>query len=214
MREVTIKVYRYDELSDAAKAKAREWYRQFEESSFGAFGELYEPIETAAGLLGVSFATRKVRTMGGTDRSEPNIHWNLDYSHLPGASFSGSYRYKARSSRLVAREFPQDAELQRIAGELEKFQRAHGYRLVADIMETDADAHWRSMEIVVFKDLSARMNGSADYTPLLKSLQDFARWIFRYIEVEYQYRTADAQIAEGIRANEYEFRDDGSVYNG
>jgi hypothetical protein len=35
------------------------------------------------------------------------------------------------------------------------------------------------------------------------------RWIYRQLEREYDYQNADAQVDENIRANEYEFYEDG-----
>ena len=54
MTTKTINLFTFDELSDKAKEHAREWWRECEAQDFGGHGELNEPIETAAKLLGIS----------------------------------------------------------------------------------------------------------------------------------------------------------------
>lgn len=36
------------------------------------------------------------------------------------------------------------------------------------------------------------------------------RWIYRALEAEYEYQDSDGQVDETIKANEYEFEEDGS----
>ena len=69
-------VYRLDELSEAAKEKARAWYRE------GAFDHdwfefAYDDFERICEILGVELKTRAVRLMGGGTRQKPCI-WFQD----------------------------------------------------------------------------------------------------------------------------------------
>lgn len=75
MREDTVitKVYQFDELSNEAKEKARDWWRDCENQEFGQQIEL-EFAEKAAGILGIEFDTRTVKLMGGGTRQEPIIY--------------------------------------------------------------------------------------------------------------------------------------------
>ncbi len=43
-----------------------------------------------------------------------------------------------------------------------------------------------------------------------QALRDFAHWIYRQLETEYDYQTSDDQISEMIEANEYEFDETGA----
>ena len=70
-------VYRLNELSDAAKDKARAWYRE------GGFDydwhdAVYEDFQRIAEILGLNLKTRTVRLMGGGTRQEPCI-WHLGF---------------------------------------------------------------------------------------------------------------------------------------
>ena len=62
-------VFRLSELSDAAKDRARAWYREggFDYDWYGA---VYEDFERIAEILGIRFKTRSVRLMGGGTRQD------------------------------------------------------------------------------------------------------------------------------------------------
>jgi hypothetical protein len=40
------------------------------------------------------------------------------------------------------------------------------------------------------------------------------KWLYRQLEKEHEYRTADEQVDEDCRANEWHFYDDGSFARG
>lgn len=40
-------------------------------------------------------------------------------------------------------------------------------------------------------------------------MRDFADWIYERLSDEYDYQTSDSAVEETIRANEYEFDEDG-----
>jgi hypothetical protein len=65
-------VYRFPELSDAAKEKARSWYREaaFHDDWWDA---VFDDFERVCDSLGVSLKTRSVRLMGGSTRQKPCI---------------------------------------------------------------------------------------------------------------------------------------------
>jgi hypothetical protein len=48
----------------------------------------------------------------------------------------------------------------------------------------------------------------ADAT-VTESLRDFADWIYRQLETEYEWRMADEQVDYAITANEYTFDESG-----
>src|SRR3990167_9064206 len=63
-------VYQFPELSDAAKEKARGWYREaaFTDDWWDA---VYDDFERICAILGVDLKTRPVRLMGGGARVRP-----------------------------------------------------------------------------------------------------------------------------------------------
>ncbi len=65
-------VYRLDELSDAAKEKARDWYRQtgFDHDWFEF---VYDDFERICAIIGVDLKIVPVRLYGGGTRRKPCI---------------------------------------------------------------------------------------------------------------------------------------------
>lgn len=224
MRQVTVTLFKYDELpTDAAKEKARQWFRQGESEFFGQFGEIWEPAETAARLLGIKFARTDVRSAksGTIMRTEPDIRYSGFYSQGDGASFVGDYSYAKGCARNVAREFPKDTELLRIASELQALQRKHDYKLTARMAQQGHYSHSGTMTVEITGPDSLVNQGDtrgqefdAAEDALIPLMRSFADWIYFGLRDEYEYRLADEQLEDGIRVNEYDFREDGTRSDG
>jgi hypothetical protein len=207
MTTKTVNLYTFNELTPSAKEKAREWWRECEAQTFGSFGDLTEPAETVAKILGISFKTHSVRTMGGKDRYEPNIWWLLE-ARGQGASFEGTYSYAKGSAKTIASEFPTDTELNRIARELANLQKKYAYRLGCVITADRRSVHKYGMEV----ELENYGDGvkEDDAATLLELMRDFADWIFKGLQEEWEYRMSDDNVDDSIEANEYTFTSDGS----
>lgn len=50
---------------------------------------------------------------------------------------------------------------------------------------------------------------AVDEDSINQIVSDFASWIYRALEKEYDYQMSDECVDETIRANEYEFYEDG-----
>jgi hypothetical protein len=48
-----------------------------------------------------------------------------------------------------------------------------------------------------------------DEDTLIELARDFMDWIYKQLEKEWDYQNSDEQVEESIRANEYEFLEDG-----
>lgn len=224
MRTVEVTLYKFDELSNTAKDKAREWLRRLEAEDFGSDStSLYEPYETAAKLLGIEFSTRPVKLMGGGTRYDSDIRWSGFSSQGDGASFVGEYSYAKGSAKAIASEFPKDAELQRIAVALQELQRKHGYKLKASVSQSGRYYHSHTMSIgfTAPESLYSQPTVTAAVVPwlqvedeLLSLMRHFADWIYNGLREEYEYRLSDESIDETIMANEYDFRVDGTRSDG
>ena len=141
-------VYRLNELSDAAKDKARAWYREggFDYDWYDA---VYEDFQRIAEILGLNLKTRTVRLMGGGTRQEPCI-WHLGFwSQGDGACFESWYSYRKHAPRLIREHAPQDTELHRIADALQAVQRRNFYQLCADASHRGHYYHEYCMAISV-----------------------------------------------------------------
>lgn len=209
MRTETIEIFTFDELSDDAKERAREWWRSIEASQFDPSFAMEDAID-AARILGIEISTRPVKLYGGGTRQEPNILWSGLGSRDAGACFEGHYRY-ARGAAKRIREFaPTDKTLHAIADDLQRVQRGAFYRLIASVTHSGRHYHEYDTRIDVedsadqYRDLP---EGAED--GIIDALRDFMRWIFRNIELEYESDLSDENVEECIRINGYEFNEDG-----
>lgn len=201
-------VYQFDELSDTAKERARDWLREAEAGDFDAENVL-DDAGTIAELLGISIATHAVKLMNGSSRQKPTIYYSGFHNQGDGACFEGSYSYKAGSVKAVKDYAPRDGELQRIATTLRDIQRPFFYHLQASIKHTGRYSHSHSTTIdVEYDGDSYRDIGQAE-EGIREALRDFMDWIYYQLQTEYEYRLSDEVIDETIRANEYEFDEDG-----
>ena len=48
-----------------------------------------------------------------------------------------------------------------------------------------------------------------DAEEVTQLMRDFANWIYKALELEYEWRNSDEQVDESILSNEYEFDEEG-----
>lgn len=212
-RTIQQTVYKFDELSARAKEKAREWWRNCESSDFGAHGEIYEPAETAAQILGISFRQTTVKLHSGMTRLEPDIRW--EGFHMPGcgACFVGSYHFRKNAAEKIRAEWPQDEKLHAIADELKAIQAgyrvANGKFLEVLIDQDGRSVHATSMRVTVLEADGAEVEDGDVIERVRWAMINFANWIFDGFEAEYDYRMSDESADESMVCNDYEFDEDG-----
>lgn len=205
-RKIETTVFTYSELSEDAKAKARDWYREmdaqsgdtfFSESVLDDFGE----VLTACGF-------DLVRGARGRDA----IYWSGFGSQGDGASFAAYWRASRVDidATLADRPAtcPSNAELHPIliaARDLAALDgQAHG-----DTAPTTR-GHSQVSDYGTGEDLEDNAN-APDAADMFKELcSDLAHWLYHQLEREYAYQNTDAAVAESIEANEYEFTADGA----
>lgn len=199
-------VYQFDELSDSAKERARDWFRQGMEFD----GEyILEDATTCLAILGIDVRQRRVNLIGGGTRMEPAIYYSGFSSQGDGACFECSYSYAKDSARKIREHAPQDTVLHGIADGLGDVQRPHFYKLSATSRHTGHYSHSHSTTIDVDCDCPRGVSDE-DSETVRELLRDCMNWIYHSLEKEYEYRTSDEAVDEDIRANEYEFDEDGS----
>lgn len=201
-------LYKFDELDEEAKEKAREWYRGLIEAD--EYSEyVYEDAATIAALMGLDIRTRPVKLMGGDTRYEPCIWWSGFSSQGDGACFEGRWEYKPGSLERVKEHAPLDERLHAIASGLDD-PRLSG--LTANIKHTGRYYHEYMMDFDISPDYDMAFEVTEEIEELVKEpLRDFARWIYRMLEAEHDYAHADEQVDENIRCNDYEFLADGRL---
>lgn len=212
MRTIETQVYTFTELSEDAKERAREWYRRGMDYDTYWHEFIYDDANTIAEIIGIQIDTAPVTLMDGSKRYKPAISFSGFYSQGDGACFTGRYQYAKGSCKAIRSYAPQDAELHRIADELQAIQKRHFYMLDSRITQSGNYCHARTMRVETYWDYSADGYPSIDTQDEVEQLiRDFADWIYRQLEKEYEYQNSDEAIDESIECNGYEFNDQGEL---
>lgn len=215
----TATVYTYAELSDKAKEKARDAYREGH-LDYEWWDSVYEDAVDMAAEIGIEIGTRR----GG---KQPAIFFSGFSSQGDGACFEGTYRYKKGALKALQSAAPaghrdpetgqwveQEAnkELHRICRDLQEIQRPFLYKLQATVKQSGHYNHSGCTDIeVTHADDMYRDIGDAE-DGIKQALRDFMDWIYARLEAEYDYLNSDKAIEEAIEANECEFLESGTRY--
>lgn len=196
-------IYTFDELSEPAKEKAREWYRNGQ-LDYGWWDSVYEQADTAAKHLGIDIDRKGKHT--------PAIYFSGFWSQGDGACFEGSYRYKKGWRSALLHEFgPGDTlnELLSIGQSLQEIQSKQFYKLGATCRHRGHYQHSGCMSVEV-EHAEDRYRDIGDAEGEIRDqLRLFADWIHGRLGQEHDWLTSDEQVDESIRANEYTFNEDG-----
>lgn len=196
MEIIQTPVYTFDELSDQAKEKARDWWLEgaldYEWWEF-----VYADATNVAELFGLDIE---------------HIWFSGFCSQGDGACFEGRYRYKKGALAAVKAYAPQDTDLHDIVKALQAAQRKAFYKLGATTKHRGHYYHSGCMSVDVcnlddrWRDIGALEDDVKD------ALCWFADWIYKQLETEHEYQTSDEQVDEAIRANQYTFTEDGKRF--
>lgn len=97
----TITTYSFDELSDAAKEKAREWFRSGDDFSYYAKAVIEDAKEIGK-IMGIEIE---------------EVYYSGFSSQGDGASFKGHWAYEKGSVKAIKSHATTDTELHRIAAD-------------------------------------------------------------------------------------------------
>jgi hypothetical protein len=207
---VETEVFTFDELSDAARDTAREWYRAGHLDD-DWWDTVYSDFEAICGILGIALKTTPVTLMGGGIRRKPCIYFRGFSSQGDGASFEiECYAYARGSVARIMAHAPKDEALHAIARRLAGIQRRNFYRLYARAEQRGFYCHEHTMHIDVRRD-DADMTADAEEA-VSEALRDLARWLYGCLEREYDYLQSDEMVDEAIIANAYTFTAEGERF--
>ena len=197
MKQITTTVYNFSELSDKAKEKARQWWRDSFEFDFD---NLLDDAKAIGKFLGYDIS--KIYYSGFSNQGN-------------GACFEGAWNGILDLDGLKA-YMSKDEELHKIgealAREVATFpiasltvrHRGHYYHeKCTDFTVSILDGEENEI------DSDDAVNCQ---TQLIDLSRDFMRWIYRQLEQEYNYQNSDAAVDESINANEYTFLDSGKLF--
>lgn len=208
MRTKETTVYQYNELSDKAKERARDWYREGN-LDYDWFESDYEALETIGKIFGMEVDLKRTYFSGF-------------YSQSSGSSFEASIdivkmfecirleSWKTEFPKVEFRFPPQTKNMLRVIriakyldvnASVSNTNRETGVRVSLD---------WDSNQpsgLQSYDNIDEVMREIEEYTQDVA--EEINNWFYRWLESDYEYLTSDECIAEGIIANEYEFDEDG-----
>lgn len=201
-KEITL--YTYDELSDSAKDKARDWWNGCRDEFDYEF--VIEDFKEVAKLLGINFKTHTVRLMSGASRQDANIWWSLDYCQSDYAAFEGWWTYAPAMAKKIRDYAPQDSTLHGITDTLADVQRRHFYKLEAAVTYH----HYYGLQVEVgHTEDRYREIPDADYKTVKEAMKDLCQWLYHQLQTQDEWLGSEENIADAMSANGYTFTKDG-----
>lgn len=200
-KQVVSTVYQYSELSEQAKEKAREWYREGA-SDYEWWDATYEDAKTIGKFLGWEI---------------DKIYFSGFSSQGDGACFEGNW-LPGNVNVEGLEEYVTDDELSRIGKDFAKLVNALSLnrklaRLEGNAFDESPGASVRNKGYYSHSGCTnfqvSDMDGEQEHA-LIDASRALMDWIYRQLEKEYDWLNADEQVAESIIANEYDFDEDGN----
>lgn len=189
-------LYTFDELSDAAKEKAREWYRTYH-PDWDWWDGVYETAQTAGKHLGIEI---------------DEINFSGFCSQGDGARFCGSYRFKKGWRKAIIAEFGEgdtQRKLLDIGQQLHEAQARQFYKLVAVVTCRGYYEHSGCTSIAVSHDEDPYRDIGGCEDAVIQALREFMDCIYQWLKNEYDWLCSDEAVDESIIANEYTFLENG-----
>lgn len=188
-------LYQFAELSEHAKEKARDWYRQgIGEDSFWSEC-VVEDFQTIAKFLGFD--------IGGpnpNNRHDMGLYWSIGGHQGDGASFQGQWYQSAMELDELKAHASADKELHRI-----------GDALASIPIGLDGDLDGRPAATFRVRGNYSGMSCDCDNVDrdgedtIKEAARDLCTWLRRALEREWEYQYSAECVDESIVANEYEF---------
>lgn len=211
IKKTEVTVYKFEELSDKAKEKARDWYREGNDDTFWAENvvEDFESVLTACG-----YSVERAR--GST--SQPAIYWEGFAHQGSGASFNASWRASDvnvatliadrpvtyKDEHNVEQRCESNARLVPMLERMDKLAQAD--REAYGNTKASNRYHNQSTEYATDEDVQGVVERENEFDSLC---DDLAAYLYWSLDKENDYQNSDEVVDENITINEYEFTVDG-----
>lgn len=214
MRTEEVKVYQFEELSDEAKEKARDWFKE-DGFDYDWWEDVYNIWEEKLTELeyDVTKVTREKNKKGEYyDKKEILINFSGFYSQGDGASFTGEVDVVKWLKR-----FPENKDYKRILKLIDSnFVYPTDSSIVRDRWHNYV--HWNTTSLNMNWDMNGRLGTSASNVmkvldeieaAIFAEHQQLNKDIYTALEKEWDSLNSDEYVDETIMANEYEFTEEG-----
>ena len=204
-------MYTIDELPQAGKAKARDWYRA-ERMHDEWYNNVFEDFEQICPLLGIELKRKSEDLSDRAQIKRSQIFFRGFASQGDGASFSARYRYAANAAKAVHAHAPRETRLHEVADTLQELQKRNFYQLKANVQQGGGSyVHEYTMEIQVERDSDRAQEPTEDaHKVVTEAMREVARWLYDTLRTDYDARTADEEVDEVLQECGWTFTKSGS----
>lgn len=216
---------KYEDLNDAAKEKAREWWKELEGETWGSdrAPDYYDDFITCLGFLGIEVKIntrvingRKLDPREQRTVQEPAFQWSGFWSQGDGFVLEGVWRAREVNANGLMEYAPQDQVLHKLCLDAVTIMLREPLG-VATITTVSAGPGLPYMRLG--ETGTDRFDNDGDELPMddddQKAVKDLVEracdWCYDQLESNYEYDTGDEAAEEAIKANEYEFDEDGNI---
>lgn len=209
---ISTTVYTLNELSATAREQARAWYREHVLND-DWYQTVYDEFRDICNILGVEIKMYTAPLLSGGDQQQPCI-WFSGFCHQgDGACFEGDYVYQPQAVYQIREHAAEDTELHRIADLLQAIQMNNGGQLRAKIHHRGQYVHENCMTITVERHSPSGQEMTTDSEDIVtEAVRDLARWLYGWLESEYEWQTSDITTDDAISAGEYTFTGSGQRF--
>lgn len=155
----------------------------------------------------------RVPLLSGGNRQQPCI-WFSGFCHQgSGAVFEGDYAYQPQAVYRIREHFPEDADLHQIADSLQTIQLHNSGELRATIRHHGQHIHESCMAIMVERHSPSGQDITTDSeAAITDAIRELARWLYGWLESDYEWQTSDVVTDQSIIAGEYTFTGSGQCF--
>ena len=206
--------FKFSELSESAKQTAREHYTSGEYPGYEWWEDVYDDAVRMGSLMGIAISSTTRRTTSGRCYQDIDISFSGFCSQGDGASFEGDYSFVPDAVQKIKSEC-NDEELIRIAQELTLLQvtrRIKGLEPFSATIKADGRySHSGTMNVTVTADDDGMNDDPVTEIeePITQLMRDFADWIYKNLETEYDYLCSDEYVNEHLEDGDDLFDEDG-----
>lgn len=188
-REYT--VYKFDELSDEAKERSIQNYREHD--------DLYHVTESLSDLFHDALVE-----LGFSDYVK--AYWNVGYSQSDNAEISRSvWRY----DRETVDRFIDQWKIPALVDVAEQW-KAYNEARETPVLISIGSRIWGFNAVMTDDEMEILVEGDEE-TESLEILRDLESAIYRIARDEYEYQHSDEVITEPLVANDYDFTENGDI---
>lgn len=192
MKVIETVVYTFDELSDKAKEKAREWYKE-DALDYNWYESDYDDFKTIAKLMGIEIS---------------EIYFSGFYSQGDGACFEGRFTPIKNSLDKIKEYAPNEEALHNIAAHMQDLPEY----LSATIKHSGYYYHEGCTDINVESSMENYEVNSIDAANTKIWLRMFMKWMYKQLENTYDDLNSDSHVDDCIMLNEYTFTESGKRF--